>query len=90
MTDSHIHIAPDVLFQDIDGEGVLLNLATEKYFSLDDIGTHMWQLLEQHGHSGPVVDQLTLEYDADRKTIARDLTNLINKLLEAGLVNVTD
>ena len=32
-----IEIAPDVLVQELNGELVLLNLANEEYFGLDDV-----------------------------------------------------
>ena len=37
--------APDVLIQELAGEAVLLNLKTEQYFGLDDMGLRMWRLL---------------------------------------------
>lgn len=32
---------PDVLFQPLNGESILLDLYTEQYYSLDDVGTRM-------------------------------------------------
>ena len=37
-------ISPGVLFQEIGGEAVLLDLASERYFGLDDVGTRIRQL----------------------------------------------
>ncbi len=34
-----------VLVRALDRESVLLNLETERYFGLDEVGTRMWQLL---------------------------------------------
>lgn len=83
---THILISPDVLFQDLDGEAVLLNLATEKYFSLDDVGTRMWQLMGKYGDIERTLAQLIAEYDVDPQTLRQDLNALIGKLVEAGLI----
>ena len=40
-----ITISPDVAFRDLDGEAVLLNLATGTYFGLNEMGTRMWHLI---------------------------------------------
>lgn len=85
---SRVAIAPDVLYQVLEGESVLLNLKTEHYYSLDEIGTRMWQLLDEHGDPTTVVEQLLAEYDADEATLRQDLADLIGKLSQAGLVTI--
>ena len=36
--DQRFTVSPDVLFQEVSGEMVLLDLASESYFGLDEIG----------------------------------------------------
>ena len=38
----HLEVAPDTLINKIGEESVLLNLNSEKYFGLDEMGTCMW------------------------------------------------
>jgi hypothetical protein len=85
---TRVAIPPAVLFQELEGECVLLNLDTERYYSLDDVGTRMWQLLAEHGDVATVVEQLLAEYDVDEATLRQDLVDLIGKLSEAGLVTI--
>lgn len=85
-----VTMSPDVLFQDLEGEAVLLNLANEKYYGLDDVGTRMWQALEEHGHVETVVLRMLAEYEVDESTLRKDLADLIGKLSETGLVSVTE
>jgi len=40
-----IIIPDDVLFRELDGEAVLLNLKTGIYFGLNPVATRMWQLI---------------------------------------------
>ena len=80
--------APQVLFQELDGEAVLLNLESESYFGLDDVGTRIWQLLVEHAQLGRVYAQMQKEYDVEEDRLRRDILQLVAKLDEAGLITV--
>ena len=81
-----IALAPDVLFQELEGETVLLNLRDESYYGLDDVGTRVWQLLGEHGDIERIVLTMLGEYDVEEATLRRDVAQLISALLDAGLV----
>ena len=83
-----VAIPPDVLSRELDDEGVLLNLETERYYTLDDVGIRMWQLLAEHGDVETVVAQLLDEYDVEQATLRHDLADLIAGLVEADLMTV--
>ena len=78
----------DVLFQDIGGEAVLLDLASERYFGLNEVGTRIWQLIETAPPLHEVHDALCEEFDAEAHRIERDLLALVGALADAGLVTV--
>ena len=78
----------DALFQEVAGEAVLLDLASEKYFGLDPVGTRIWNLLGEHDLLQAVHERLCAEYDADPERIAYDLLTLTAQLAEAGLVKL--
>lgn len=93
MSDSRpveFSVSPDVLFRELEGESVLLDLATEQYYVLDDVGTRMWQLLAQHGEVDAVVRHLVDEYDVLEDRLRGDLASLVASLVEAGLVNARE
>ena len=81
-----VAIPTNVLVRFLDQESVLLNLNTERYFGLDSVGTRMWQLVT----SAPTIDsaycQLIEEFDADPETLRSDLSDLLNHLIENGLI----
>ena len=81
-----VSCSPDVLFRELEGEGVLLDLETERYYTLDDIGARMWHLLHEHEEVEAVVERLLDEYDVDETTLRQDLAELITRLSKAGLV----
>ena len=81
-----VAIPTNVLIRFLEQESVLLNLSTEKYFGLDSVGTRMWQLAT----SAPTIEsaycQLIEEFDADPETLRSDLSDLLNHLVENGLI----
>lgn len=79
----------EVLFQEIGGEAVLLDLASEQYFGLDAVGTRIWSLLDGNASLDRIQEALCAEYDAPRERIHDDLFALARRLLEAGLVRTT-
>ncbi len=78
----------DVLFQEVGGEAVLLDLASEQYFGLDPVGTRIWQLLEKAQPLQSVFETICAEFDAEPERIQGDLMVLMGQLATAGLVKV--
>ena len=88
MLPQKVTISNKALFQEIENEMVILDLAKEHYYGLDDVGARMWHLLSEHGNTAVVVEQLRSYYDADEATLSQDLATLIEKLRQAGLVTI--
>lgn len=80
--------AQDVLVQELDGEAVFLNLDSERYFGLDDVGTRIWQHLVEHRRVGRICEEMHKEFDVDETRLRADVFNLLEELIEAGLVRV--
>ena len=76
----------DVLFRELQGEAVILNLASSTYFGLDAVGTRIWQLCEAHGSLQTVLDAMQREFDAPGETLQSDLLTLVDELLSRGLL----
>ena len=81
-----LSVAPDVLFQQVDGESVLLNLASESYFGLDPVGTRIWVLLGQDSSLQLAFDALCAEYEVEPERLEADLLALAQSLMDAGLL----
>ena len=84
-----IEIKPDVLVQELGGELVLLNLASEEYFGLDDVGNAMWSVLKETGSVQIAYDRLLEHYDVDPEVLKQDLLNLIEQFVKHDLVKIT-
>jgi hypothetical protein len=85
-----VTVTPNVLFQDLGGESVLLNLANDQYYGLDEVGTRIWQLLAVDGDVAGAVTRLHTEYEGqvDGTTLRRDVDDLIDRLVSAGLLTI--
>ena len=84
-------VKPDaVLVRELGGESVLLNLDTESYFGLDEVGTRMWFALDQMESLQDAYDLLIAEYDVEPGQLRTDLTAFIQELAEAGLIVIVD
>lgn len=78
--------SPEVLMQTVVGESVLLDLRSQKYFGLNEVGTRAWQLLQETGDAGAVHARIAQEYAVGAEQLGRDLDDLFERLLHAGLV----
>ena len=86
--DQRIAVSSDALFQEVEGEAVILDLAQGQYFGLDEVGTRIWQLLQTHGTVRAVFDQMLDEFDVEPERLEADLEALLQALADSGLVNL--
>jgi hypothetical protein len=77
-----------VLVRVLDKESVLLNIETERYFGLDETGTRMWQLVTAAPKIEAAYQQLLDEYDVEPELLRENLTDLLGRLVENGLLQV--
>jgi hypothetical protein len=88
--DHAFNLSEDVLFQEVSGETVLLDLASEQYFGLDEVGTRIWQLLNDRKTVSEMVDILLNEYEVQRGPLEADVRELLRTLMEAGLIRAEE
>lgn len=78
---------PDgVLISHLQEESVILNLESERYFGLDDVGTRFLTILTSSESIEAAYEKLLAEYDVDRQALRQDLLGLVEKLIDQGLL----
>ena len=87
--DQKITFSETVFAQEVDGEMVLLDMESENYFGLDEVGTAIWQAMQEKETLQEVLEVLLDQYDVEAEVLERDLSDFVGKLLESGLVEVT-
>lgn len=85
---SRIEISPSVIYRDVSGEIVLLNLQSGVYYGLDPVGSRMWQLLMEQRPLDDVCSVMLEEYDVAAEVLRADLSRLVDELSSKGLVTV--
>jgi hypothetical protein len=79
-------VSESVLFRELQGEAVLLEIESGVYFGLNEIGSRIWNLLVAHGDLERVLTDLLDEYDVSEKRLRADLEAFLAILVERQLV----
>ena len=90
LTGKRLEVRGDVLTRELRGESVLLDLASERYFGLDEVGTGMWRALTAGSTIEAAIEALEAEYDVAPEQLRDDVAAFVRKLADAGLVDVRD
>jgi hypothetical protein len=83
-----LSVPEDVLLQELDGESVILNLKSECYFGLDEVGTRMWVVLTSSDTIQDAYERLLAEYDVAPDVLRQDLAALVEQLVGHGLLEI--
>ena len=85
---ARVRLAKDVLIQKIEGESILLNLATENYFVLDQVGTSIVTTLDESDSVAAATRKLLDIYEVEEAKLKEDITRLVNECEQVGLLQV--
>jgi Coenzyme PQQ synthesis protein D (PqqD) len=84
-------IVPDTtLIQESSGEAVILSLATESYYGLDDTGTRMWNALTASPSIQSAYESLLGIYEVEETTLRSDFMAFIADLVENQLIRISE
>lgn len=83
-----VSVPGHVLIRHMDGESVLLNLDTERYFGLDAMGTRMWEQLTAAPNIDAAFTLLLEEFDVEPEILREHLSDLVKRLIDNGLLTV--
>lgn len=81
----------NIVRRDIAGETILVpirgNLADmQRIYALDSVADFIWQQLDGRQSVGKIHSTLVNHFDVDAQQAAQDLTEFIDKLLQANLI----
>ncbi|MEP7067106.1 MAG: PqqD family protein [Gemmatimonadota bacterium] len=65
---------------------VLLNLQTKRYFSLNETGTRIWEMVQQTADEDTIVSTLLGEYDVEEPMARTEVRRILSELSEAQLI----
>ncbi|MGI6467583.1 MAG: PqqD family protein [Syntrophomonadaceae bacterium] len=76
----------DVIWREVDGETVLLNPVTGRYFGLNKVACSFWNKVDGKTTIDEIIDQMLEEYEVEREVLARDIEELVNTLTRFELL----
>ncbi len=88
--ENRVTFADTVFAQEVDGEMVLLDMNSENYFGLDEVGTAIWQFMQESGELKVVFQHMLESYDVEESILQRDLVTFVEKLKERKLIEVVE
>lgn len=85
-----VRLPEDVLISNLQQESVILNLDSERYYGLDDVGTRFLSALTTSESIEAAYEKLIEEYDVEAGALRQDLLELTEHLVKQGiLIRVT-
>lgn len=87
IKDSRVLIPDEIVLQQVENESVVINLLTEKYFGLDEIGTQIWIAITSTSSIQEAIEELLSEYEVGQNHLEQDVFELAQELEEFGLIS---
>jgi hypothetical protein len=75
-----------VVVQQVEGDSVLLDIDSGGYFTLNQVGSLVWEQCDGARSVAAIAKAVCAEYDADPDTVLADVSELLEALADAGLV----
>ncbi len=85
---SRIQPSANALIQPTGDEAIVLDIASERYFGLNEVGLRLWNLLSANPLLENAHQRLLDEYEVSPSDLERDLIIIVTELADAGLVSV--
>ena len=74
----------------MDGEAIFINLSTGVYYSMNEVGTFIWELIDAGRTPDAAVEIVTGCYEVSREQAKADVERLVSVLLEENIVIESD
>ncbi|MBK8481435.1 MAG: PqqD family protein [Proteobacteria bacterium] len=86
----HYRAAATQVSRRLGDETVLLDLAGSVYYSLNDVGSLVWEQLQTAHTLAELCEVVQARFDVEAAACEADLRQLLNELLERGLVETLE
>ena len=78
----------DIDTTDLNGDKVMMDLEKGRYFSLNSVGSRIWELIEEPIEINKVVDTLLTEYEIDQNTCEESVLDFVKGLNESEIISI--
>ncbi len=73
---------------DLGGEAVILGLGSGQYYSLNDVGTRIWDMVQSPTTVLTLRDTIVGEYDVEADRCEQDVLEVLKDMASEGLIEV--
>ena len=84
--DTTFRVAERQLSSGLGSDTIVLDANKGFYWSLNSVGSRIWELVQEPRSFGEIVDTLLEEYEVSRETCEAEVRDLLAKMQENGLV----
>jgi hypothetical protein len=78
----------DQVSTDLGDEIVILDLQSDEYFSLDGVGSRIWEMIETPITVRQILAAILKVYDVEPAIAERDLLAVLSEMAQEGLIEV--
>jgi len=79
-------INSEIIAKELQGETVLLNKESGDYFTLNNMGTEVYNCICDGMETGEIIDLLFGKYDIEYDKLKADIISLIDKMKEKNIL----
>ena len=88
MNNMRIEMSKDLVYQELDGEMVILDMKSGQYFGIDAIGSVIWQMLEQKIPPAIIIEKLQDGYDVDAEVCSQQVLDFLEDLKKNNIIPI--
>jgi Coenzyme PQQ synthesis protein D (PqqD) len=81
---------PAQISQNLNGEEVILHLDHGQYYGLTEVGTHVWQMIQEPKTVTEIKQNILKIYDVSDEVCEKDLLQLLQDLLDHELIEINN
>ncbi|MBN1868030.1 PqqD family protein [Candidatus Sumerlaeota bacterium] len=86
--DSTIMRSSDQVSTDLGEEVVIMGLQSEEYFSLENVGARIWNMIQEPKTAKEILDAIVRDYAVEPERCERDLLAVLREMENEGLIEV--
>ncbi|MCP4716424.1 MAG: PqqD family protein [Deltaproteobacteria bacterium] len=85
----------DLVTRDIGGDTIIVPISGDvgdlnAVFTLNDVGSYIWNMLDGRTALADIIDGICAEYDVSPEQADKDLQEIVTSMKDAGLIHLTD
>jgi hypothetical protein len=88
--DSTIVGDTNIVFNEMDGETIMMSIENGEYYGINSIGSRIWKLLETPKAASEICDALLPDFDVTREQCAKDVLLFLNRMAEKGVIKIVN